>query len=507
MRNKSNIVVLLAVFMLISFSICGCENNPNDEIVTSKNDNTFDVNILQPASTEITHNENKVYHFADTFCSTDGSVEFEINIEENQLNSGLPVVEVVPHYITEADAKRIANVLFENETFYEARPIFDVKYSLGDIEAYINRWVPYTNTNALSELYGTQDTVFLNEILDSVKNALQVFQQMADKDVVTSDQELCNWEFKPESYYKYDAEELRGEDLSQDNDEITAELVHNGIPYIICFSKRDKSDFKLNYIYAYPHSYNSPMDIDSAIFRAQLCRTEEPSDEQIDRIKEETQDMLDRMELGDWVIDECYLQTNSIGQQTEYIIYINAVPIMEGIPVVRQPQLTYLKSEANYASNYYLSDARFMFSANGELIKFEMFSPIDIKDVINTNVATLPMDELFSKAITHLSLTDYHEYGVYGEALIEKQKAAGEEFVCHVEICEMEYGMLRVRVPNSDESYYYVPGMILYGTIDYLGKETQKLYESSGTTIWEDRIVPLVALNAVDGSIIELSNE
>lgn len=506
MTNKSNVVVLLVV-MLISISICGCANNPINEIVTSKNDNTFDVNILQPASTEITYNENIVFHFAEIFCSTDGSVEFEINIEENKLNSRLPVVEVEPHYITESDAKRIANVLFENETFYEARPIFNAQYSLGDIEAYIDRWVPYTNIDALAKLYGTQDTTFLNEVQDSVKYAIQVFQQMADKDVVTSDREICSWEFKPESYYKYAAEELRGEDLSQDNDEITTELIHNGIPYIMCFSKRDKSDFKLNYIYAYPHSYNSPMGIDSAIFSAQLCRTEEPSDEQIDRIKEEAQDMLDRMELGDWVVDECYLQTNSIGQQTEYVIIINAVPIIEGIPAVRQPQLTYLKSDANYASNYYLSDARFQFSANGELLKFEMFSPIDIKDVINTNVATLPMDELFSKAITHLSLTDFHEYGVYGEALIEKQKAAGEKFLCHVEICEMEYGMIRVKVPNSDDSYYYVPGMILCGTIDYFGKETQKLYESSGTTIWENRIVPLVALNAVDGSIIELSNE
>ena len=33
--------------------------------------------------------------------------------------------------------------------------------------------------------------------------------------------------------------------MSQDNDEITTELIHNGIPYIMCFSKRDKSDFKI----------------------------------------------------------------------------------------------------------------------------------------------------------------------------------------------------------------------------------------------------------------------
>lgn len=503
---KHDMLIIIAIILSMTL-LASCAANPDQTVVISKNDGSFDAGVAESAPNSIEPGASKEIDVIDSFTSTDGTVQFQFDLHETLELGNMPIAEITPHYLTEEDAKRIANVLFENETFYEARPIFNVQYSLGDIEAYIDRWVPYTNIDALAELYGTQDTVFLNEMQGSVKYAIQVFQQMADKDVVTSERELCNWEFKPESYYKYDAKELREEDLSQDNDEITTELIHNGIPYIMCFSKRDKSDFKLNYIYAYPHSYNSPMGIDSAIFSAQLCRTEEPSDEQIDRIKEVTQDMLNRMELGDWVVDECYLQTISIGQQTEYVVIINAVPIIEGIPAVRQPQLTYLKSEANYASNYYLSDVRFKFSANGELLKFEMFSPIDIKDVINTNVATLPMDELFSKAITHLSLTDYHEYGVYGEALIEKQKAAGEEFVCHVAICEMEYGMVRVKVPNSDESYYYVPGMILYGTIDYLGKETQKLYESSGTSIWEDRIVPLVALNAVDGSIIELSNE
>ena len=79
---------------------------------------------------------------------------------------------------------------------------------------------------------------------------------------------------------------------------------------------------------------------------------------------------------------------------------------------------------------------------------------------------------------------------------------------CKVDICQLEYGLIRVKVPNTDESYYYVPGMILYGTIDYWGEASGNILASSGDPILSNsRIVPLVALNAVDGSFIELSNE
>ena len=46
--------------------------------------------------------------------------------------------------------------------------------------------------------------------------------------------------------------------------------------------------------------------------------------------------------------------------------------------------------------------------------------------------------------------------------------------------------------------------MVLYGTVDYLESETGALNVSSGAGIWNDRIIPIVAVNAVDGSNIEL---
>lgn len=67
----------------------------------------------------------------------------------------------------------------------------------------------------------------------------------------------------------------------------------------------------------------------------------------------------------------------------------------------------------------------------------------------------------------------------------------------------MEYGLTRVKVPDSDDKYYYVPSLALYGTVEYYGEQSGTVYSSGGE---EDQLINLVCLNAIDGSIIELSN-
>ena len=75
-----------------------------------------------------------------------------------------------------------------------------------------------------------------------------------------------------------------------------------------------------------------------------------------------------------------------------------------------------------------------------------------------------------------------------------------EEMICNIDINCFHYGLLRIKVPNSDESYYYVPGIILSGCITAETRDGSKLYYTSESQS------ALVALNAVDGTIIELTN-
>lgn len=511
-RSKKHICFLIAIVYMLN--LCACQKSPEHNIVTSKNDGSFDINVVHSAteSTNIAEDENgtlgttQKFTYSNTFFSTDGTVEFIMNIDKDIQTAAMPVVEVAPYYLSEKDAQRVANILFENAVFYEAEPKFDVLYSKEDIQTCINRWLPYTDVEALSSLLGidSHQHQILQPTGEAIKKAIADFTAMYEDAPTEGSLELREWSFKPDSYFSYSKEDLYGEDLSQDNEKIAIDVISGDIQYYLAFTKRNKSDYKLNYIYAYPYSYFSPHEIDTYIFNSQLRRTDKPTEEQINFIKEYAQNMLDRLELGDWIINKCTLQTTYVGKYPEYSLDLTAVPLINGVPVASCPQYTNLKSPLAYASNYYLSEANISFSANGDLLRFEMLSTIEVKRVINSNVATLSMNDLMSRAASHLSLSDYHQYGIGGELLELLEDLSGEKYICKVEICDMEYGMLRVKVPNTDDSYYYVPGIVLYGSVDYFGSESGILYESSGTTIGNARISPLLAFNAVDGSVIEL---
>ena len=246
------------------------------------------------------------------------------------------------------------------------------------------------------------------------------------------------------------------------------------------------------------------MDIDRDIFRAKLCRTDEPTAGQIEAVKEKAQTMLNHMGIGTWAVGECYVENTNTDGIPEYVISLNAVPVFEGAAAMYRTQLDNLSE--NFAASYYLTEALFQFSANGDLVYLRLSSPVDIVDVINKNVATMNIDELMERAKKHLMLSDYNAYGLSGQMLEDSQKGAGEDFVCKIELSNVDYGLIRVKAAGDNENYYYIPGMIIYGSIDYCGKDSGTVYVSSDDSFGGDRIAPLVALNAIDGSIINLSD-
>lgn len=64
----------------------------------------------------------------------------------------------------------------------------------------------------------------------------------------------------------------------------------------------------------------------------------------------------------------------------------------------------------------------------------------------------------------------------------------------------VEYNLIRVKKPNTDAGYYYVPGIILRGSIEYYNRETEELICYLGQK-------ELLAMNAVDGSMLPIANE
>jgi hypothetical protein len=482
--------LLAVVITSLIYILCACESNPKDDIITSKNDGSFNAGIVESAANDLLQNNYSI-NYTNSFSSTDKSVDFEIDVNKEILTSDMPVIEVVPHYLSSADANRVAVALFGETDFYEAEPMLSSNFTKAEIQEKINRWSQYTNETSIYELYGdvgdAADTVSV--VKSFIVDYTELYESASDENL----HKKCQWQFKKESCYLLSEEELSGLNLENDNDSIQATVKVGDVRYIFNASTRNKKDYKLNNVSVSLYDGLSPNMIDERIFQAKLCRTQEPSEAQISSIKEKAEGILAQMGLGDWLIDECYVNTSYFGSIPEYKVCLNAVLVLEGVKSSRRPQLNNLKSEEVYASNYYISDVKFEFSANGDLVSFKMYSPVDIKEIVNGNARVLSISELMEKATTYLALSDIYTYGFAAVDSID------EEVGCKVSIANIEYGLSRVKVPNTDESYYYVPAITLEGNIEYYGKQSGNVFYFSEST-------PLLILNCVDGSVIQMSN-
>lgn len=485
MRKKDLCIGLVALFLL-----SGCQQTPGQNAVVSKNDGAFDANVIVSASEHHDPDETQTIQYSETFTSTDGSVTFLVAVDEEVTAADMPVLEAVPHFLTAEDAKRVAHALFGDVVFYEPNPVFAEVYTKSEIQEKINRWMPYTSLDACTELFGFE---IQSDVCNTVKEYIEKYTQLYEVAPEEDSHELCRWELRKDSEYWYPADELVGKDLSGDNDEIKAQTSFRGYPYTVTISNRDKSDFKINMVFADLYDEDSPYGISTDIFRAELSRTAKPTETQIAAIRERAATMLEDMELGQWKIDECYVETTYKGSIPEYTVCVNAVPVLNGMAVIRQPQLGSLRGEDAYSASYYYTDVNFIFAPNGELISFVMYSPLEVKETLNPNVAVKSIEELMEAARQYLRNTDAYAYNYLYEV---QHSMIQEEVDCTVTVTKLEYNLVRVKVPMTEANYYYVPGIVLKGTAEYTGKESGKLYYTS-----ED--LTLVSLNGVDGSVVQ----
>ena len=481
-------VLLLATISIICFLLCSCQSNPVKQTVISKNGG---INKHNTQASDEKQTDN-LPATEDVFFSSDGTVEFHFTVEGELIPSDLPIYEVVPHYLTGEDVKRSAEALFGDVEFQEAPPEFDTVYTKNEIRDRIARWAPYTSEEAVYELFGEE-----RDTSEIVKSFITDYSKKLESAPNEKEEIPCQWTFKKESYYYDAAEKVATMDTSKDDDMIQATVAVNDIKYAFQAKTRNKKDYKLNYISAFLDDGISPDGIDKRIFRAKLCRTPKPTEEQMVLAQRKAEKILEEIDLGKWKIDQCNLQTDYIGDTPEYTIYISAVPAFDGIAAARYPQLeAYGAKNDSYASNYFLSDVYFEFSANGDLLRFRMYSPIELYNVTENSLPVLGYSELVEIAKKQLSLSDYYQYD--RDLIIDY---IDEGINCTVDICEWEYNISRVKVPNTDDHYYYIPSLRFKGNIQMSGKQTGDVYYATDTP------ETLLTLNAMDGSIINTTTQ
>ena len=483
--------------------LTACAANPDRDAVISKNDGAFDASLIQTATVP---NVPQHVEVTEEFTSTDGSVEFTMQLDQTIIPPEVPVVEVVPHYFTGEDAKRISHVLFGGDAvFYEKEPTlapYEELYTREDALAALQRWSSYANLDALRELQGKHTSPSDVEV---VKAGIEKLTAALDHIPEGKTYRNAEWIMRPDDEYFYTAEQLAEMDEDDRDNLQSVQVMTNvdGIQYQLDFTIRDDEQYKLSSFYMTPNTVMSPLYLDADIFRAQLLRTGEPTQEQIDAAVKKAGELLNSLDLGQWQVDSCEVWVPDLRGVEEYTIIVKALPVFNGVAAIRQPAVDSIKSDDIYAQNCYMTEAKIEYNAEGKLVGFEMQTPMDVVEVLNDNVATMTMDDLIQRVKDQLSLTDKEAFGMTGQFLDIMERGAGEEFICMVDLCQIEYGMVRIRIPNTEDGYYYVPALKCSGTIDYVGAQSGEVYSSSGTEILGERILPILVLNAVDGSVIE----
>lgn len=487
----------LYVVVFTCIIISACQGKPNQEVVVGKKDESFDLATANSSGKKNDIDAAQQIVTNEVFTSTDGSVELTFCINQSLTAADMPIVKVAPHFLTEDDAKRAAQALYgDNALFWEAEPAMNMRYSKEEIQQQIARWSPYTTEAAARELFGDQSGD-LQDDADTIRSYMEYLTLSVYPNAPSGDfREKCHWTFQSSSHYFYGTENPENADTENENREIQAWTKVGDFFYSFQAATRNKNDYKLNNIYADP-VYDAPLYIDYELLKAEKLRTDSPTENQIEAVQNKAQSILDRMGLGDWKVDQAAVEEVRDGDAMEYTINVGAVPVFEGVPAVRRMQLNDLKSKAACASNYYLTDANFSFSANGDMISFSLFSPVDVQEIVDERVSTVPVEELLMRIKDQLSLSDYYSYG-FGEVA----DTISEPVLCKVELSSLEYGLTRAKAPNTDESYYYLPALHVKGYVDYVGKDSGSLYFST-----RDEEQTLLIVNAVDGSVINIINE
>ena len=182
-------------------------------------------------------------------------------------------MEVVPHYFTGEDA-----------VFYEKEPTmgaYEQIFTREDALAALQRWSSYTNLEALREPQGKYASPSDVEV---VKAGIAKLTAALDQIPEGKTYRNAEWIMRPDDEYFYTAEQLAEMDEDERDNLQSVQIMTNvdGIQYQLDFTIRDDEQYKLSSFYMTLNTVKSPLFSDADIFAAQLLRTAEPTQEQID---------------------------------------------------------------------------------------------------------------------------------------------------------------------------------------------------------------------------------
>ena len=415
---KRKIAMLLCI--LLPLTLCSCAakepeapaETENTIVEINRGDTGEDTNKLAASAVAYT----------DSFQSADGSVNVEINLEDTSLYEGsFRTLQITPRPFTEEEVQHIANVLFGDAVLYE----YINNREATKTELLEQREVLETllEGDALKEMYA-----------DSADESAELIRNYLDKHKVEDAPEsiektVCDFQYKPWN----DAQGYL---------EINAHTEVEGIPYYFNAVNNTNNGVRIYRINVFvANEIIWPLGVDEIMLCDQILGKEEPHQEQINAIREKAEDMMGELDMGQWQIDSCEVTK----RRDSYAIEVKAVPVYNGIPMLRQGQLSYLRGTEEGIQNCYYPELCITFSPDGTLYGFEMVTPVEVT-AIGEEGKTMSFAELMGSIKTRFSqtsATDLPDGNRYADAVVS----------------DIQLGYAMVPVNSGDNEHIQLPGV------------------------------------------------
>ena len=498
-RKKFLAIILLTLTLIL----CSCMTIAESNIRSSNNDSSVEILAYNTAIPTVASEEMiKALEdkqtvppmpaiYTDSFTNSTDNMGFTVSLESPTTGAALPVIQVRPKEITSDQAMTVAHALFGDAELYEystvrskseiEQVIYDFRQTISDRAALVNY---YGGDEEIADATIAQYEARITALESEYENSPDVVEQ-----------QLCAWEFYPESHYTDTAIGMIPDDRNQ---YIKATVTKNGIPYLFFVCNRDQEDYSI-------HNIIVGID-DSKDTQVVTSSTDIPTEKELEETKSLAEKILLDMDMGDWIIDSCEVETVWIAENVpSYRITVIACPVYNGIKVTYRSQLTNLKTDTD---NYYYENVILTFNEKN-LVSFIYTSPLEIVNVINENADVLSIENTLDKYKEYMQLQKPSKFGI---ADFVKYEASYSTCAClNTEITHVELGLTRIEVEDNEKDYYLIPTYTFYGTVTAYDSTHQPIdridvYSADNTLISgfliPDAVVELVTINAENGSVI-----
>ncbi len=461
-----------------------CEKTPEQDIVVNKGGSELQDKIENSSGDKLS--ADSYQDVKESFKNSTGEITYNIDASFDLSDAEkASVVKMTPHFFTESEVEMFARALFGDAEIYEyseERSKAELEEEILAIEQKIN------DKDWLLEYYGSEEQVesTLNSYYYPELASLKAEYENA-RDEVTP--KPCDFQYHDINYY------YRKTPWDNDSMTIDASAEVNGIPYYFQAVRQEGNDRMVSYISVYPHDLRNPVNEPFKYYQ-----TTELTDEEIAEAKELVQSFLEETGMTNVKIKK----VEKSGEDT-YSLRITCLPVFGDLSLVSDAYYwtyksdpgKYGASEEQYADIY--SDTEIVFFVSkGQIMIFDYMSPMET-EVLNENVQLKDYDSIVNAIKTQLEVMwTRNRFLEMGERML-----ASSFDDCTVDaevnVTKIELNLIRTRVRDEPGSYYLLPAWVAYGSFNL---HSITLPDGTERANGYTETLPLFAINAVDGSVI-----